>query len=179
MNTTQRYDDRTIRLHWACAALVLVLWMLGQVIDFFPRGDPRVMARSVHIALGVVLACLLLARIVWRIGGGTKLPAAESGFAGLAATSAHKVLYLLMACTVLVGIAAVWVRGDNLFNLYHVPAFDPTDKQLRKDVVELHETLANSLFMLALLHAAVAVFHHTIRADGVLQRMWPARTTKH
>ena len=45
------YDRRTIRMHWISAALVIALWCLGQTIDWFPRGTPRSLARSVHIAL--------------------------------------------------------------------------------------------------------------------------------
>ena len=85
----------------------------------------------------------------------------------------HHLLYLLLAGAVLAGLAAVWIRGDTLFNLFTVPAFDPGNKALREQAGELHELLANSLLVLAALHGAAAVWHHLHLKDGVLRRMWP------
>ena len=169
-----RYDDTTIWLHWLSAALVLVLWLLGENIDWFSRGDPRVLARSTHIALGTVLALLLAWRIVWRLTRGRRLPAAELGRWHMASTLVHFALYALLVCAVALGIANVWVRGDNIFNLFAVPAFDPQNRSLRGRVEELHETFANALLILALLHAAAGAWHY-LRRDGVLARMGVSR----
>ncbi|MGH8202890.1 MAG: cytochrome b/b6 domain-containing protein, partial [Steroidobacteraceae bacterium] len=54
------YDRLSIVLHWLTAGLVVVLWTLGQTIDFFPKGAPKIDARSVHITLGATLALVLL-----------------------------------------------------------------------------------------------------------------------
>jgi cytochrome b561 len=169
MQTT--YDRRTIAFHWITVVLVVGLWTVGQCIDFFPKGTPRVTARSLHILFGIVLAATLAARIKWRLGGGTALPRADAGLAGTAAVLVHRLLYALMIAIVVIGIAAVWIRGDNIFNLFTVPAFDPANKALRHDVVELHGLLANILLFVAGAHAAAALFHHFVRKDGVLRRM--------
>lgn len=171
---SEQYDSRTIAFHWISAILVIGLWTLGQCIDFFPRGTPRVMARSLHITFGVLLALLLLARLVWRFGGrGVKLEQATSGYLGSIAVGVHYLLYALMAAVVVIGMWCVWVRGDTLFNLFTVPAFDPANKQLREDAVDLHELAANILLFLAAFHAAAALWHHFVRKDNVLRRMWP------
>lgn len=167
------YDKTTILFHWVSVAIILGLWVIGQTIDFYPKGDPRIVMRSLHITFGIVLAVLLVMRIGWRFGGGVRLPPAVAGASGKLATGAHHLLYLLMAAVVLVGIAAVWIRGDNIFNLFQVPAFDPANKQLRKDIVEWHGLLANSLLVLAGLHALIAIWHHKVNKDDVLRRMLP------
>jgi len=167
------YDRRTILLHWASAFLIAALWVAGQTIDFFPRGMPRTSARSLHITGGVLLALLLAVRIAWRLRGGVRLPAAAEGAAGQAAKAGHGLLYLLMASVVLLGLACVWIRGDTWFNVFTVPAFDPANKALRHDAVELHGLLANALLIAAAAHAALAVWHQVVRKDGVLRRMWP------
>lgn len=170
----EQYDSRTIALHWISAVLVIGLWILGQCIDFFPRGTPRVTARSLHIAFGALLAVLLAVRLFWRFGGGgVKLANAASGYLGRIAVGAHYLLYALIAAVVAIGMWCVWVRGDTLFNLFTVPAFDPDNRQLRRDAVELHELAANTLLALAAFHAAAALWHHWVRKDGVLRRMWP------
>jgi len=169
------YDARSIRYHWLSAALVLGLWGMGQCIDFFPKGDARIFARSLHISFGIALGVLLVLRLAWRRNAAAaKLPPAQAGIPGRLAIGAHHLLYALLAATVLIGLACVWIRGDNLFNLFTVPAFDPGNKALRHDAVELHELAANSLLILAGLHGAAALAHHGLLKDKVLQRMWPS-----
>lgn len=167
------YDRRSIVLHWASAVLVFALWCVGQTIDWFPRGTPRITVRSLHITFGVVLGFLVLARLLWWARGGTR-PAADPGLAGSIAKSAHGLLYLLLVAVVGAGIAFTLVRGDNLFGLFKLTSIAPDNKALRHDIGELHELAANALLVLALLHAAAAVWHHRVLKDGVLRRMWPS-----
>ena len=167
------YDRTTIRYHWLVAGLIATLWILGQCIDFFPKGDLRVYARSVHITLGAVTAVTFLLRLRWRHTQGLRLPAADPGMAGKLAIGVHHLLYLIIALVILAGLSAAWVRGDNLYNLFHIPAFDPTHPEWRETIVDIHGFLANSLLALAGLHALAALRHHFLKKDQVLQRMWP------
>ena len=177
MQPSVTYDSKTIRFHWVSAAMILALWVIGQAIDFFPKGTPKATAQSVHITLGALLVILLAARVAWRFQGGVKLPPVDPGMMGKLATGAHHLLYLLMVSVVMVGLAAVWIRGDNIFGLLQIPEFDPGNKVLRHNVVELHGLLANILLGLACFHAMMAIWHHRITQDGVLKRMWPGLTT--
>lgn len=170
------YDRRTILFHWLSAILVVGLWVIGQTIDFFPKGTPRVTIRSLHISFGVLLGAVLILRLIWRRTSGARLPAADPGMLGKLAVGIHHLLYLLMVAIVIVGVAAVWIRGDNIFNLFTVPAFDPANKELRHNVVELHGLLANILLALAAFHAAAALWHGLVKKDGVLRRMLPGKT---
>jgi cytochrome b561 len=169
------YDGKSIRLHWITAVLVVLLWCLGETIDWFPRGTPRVVMRSLHISLGVVLGLVILYRIWWRSTGGVRLPTAEIGKFQTLATAIHFLLYVGVVAAVALGIANVWVRGDTIFNLFTVPKFDPTNKPLRETVEELHELLANAIMVLAALHACAALVHHYLWKDQVLRRMLPGR----
>ena len=83
------------------------------------------------------------------------------------------------AIVVLVGIACVWFRGDTLFNLFTVPAFDPNDRKLAQEAVHLHSLAVNVLLAVAGLHAAAALFHQWVLGDRVLRRMWPDRSRAH
>lgn len=167
------YDSRTIALHWVTAAFVMTLWTLGQCIDLFPKGVPRISARSTHITLGALLAVILAARIAWRARAGAQLSPVDPGISGRLAVGTHYLLYALLAVVVLLGVACVWSRGDTLFNLFTVPAFDPNNKKLSKVASDLHALAANTLLAVAGLHAAAAIFHHAVLKDRVLRRMWP------
>jgi len=169
------YDIRSIRLHWITAALVIALWCLGQTIDWFPKGNIRIAARSVHICLGAVLGLILCYRLWWRVGGGRRLPPTGPGMVQALSTVVHFALYATLLGAVALGVANAWVRGDNLFNLFTVPAFDPGNKALRGQVEDLHALLANVLLGLAGFHAVSGVAHHFIWKDDVLRRMLPTK----
>jgi len=110
VTTDARYDGTTIAFHWLTAGIVLLLWCIGQTIDDFPKGLPRMTARSAHIVTGALLGIIIIARVVWRLRRGRRLPAATPGLVGRTATAGHRLLYVLLAVTVLLGIANTWVR---------------------------------------------------------------------
>jgi cytochrome b561 len=169
-----RYDRGSIVLHWLTAALVGLLWVLGQTVDWFPKGEPRIAARSLHIVLGISLALVLAWRIGWRLRAGITLPPV-AGWPGKVAALMHKALYLLLIVTLSLGVANAWVRGDTIFDLFTIPAFDPGNKSLRETVEDWHGLAANILLFAALLHAAAGLLHHYLFNDDVLQRMLPLR----
>ena len=168
-----RYDRLTIGLHWATAALVLLLWIAAQVIDLFPRGQPRVYMRSVHIVLGVAFALVLAWRVAWRATGGRRL-AAERPMRW-ASRGVHLLLYALLVGEVLLGFGNVWMRGDWIFALFKVPAYAAADNDLRHMVESVHRWCGNLVLGVAGLHGLAALFHHHVLRDGVLTRMWPLR----
>ena len=169
------YDPRTIALHWLSAALVLALWMAGEFLDAVPKGTPRISVRSLHICLGLLLGGLLVWRVWWRQHGGVRFPLEQGVRFARQAQWAHQLLYAAIALMVLSGMALVWIRGDNLFNLFTIPAFDPGNKALRHDAKEIHGWIANGLLIGAGLHALMALWHQWVLKDGLLLRMRPAR----
>jgi cytochrome b561 len=168
------YDPATRWLHWGSAAFFLLLFGLGLAIDWVPRGEPKIMVRSVHIVLGLLLTLLLVYRMVWRRRHGLELPAVYLDWRAKGVEVFHLGLYLVMVAMVTSGIVAVWFRGVNLFDLLTIPAFDPSNKPMRRLLVNIHEIIAYGLLGLAALHALFALWHHYRLKDGVLQRMWPS-----
>lgn len=174
MSTALTYDRRTIALHWLTAGLIVVMWGLAQIIDFFPRAM-QVYPRSAHILLGVALVGVYVTRIFWRRTSGRRLPPADTGIMGLAAGLAHLGLYALVAATLGLGLFFEAVRADNILNLFRLPSVAPGDKALRSLIGDWHGTAANAILILAGIHAAAALVHHFYLKDGVLKRMLPAR----
>jgi len=165
------YDKRTIVLHWLGALLVFSLWAAGQSIDWFPRGFPRTMVRSLHITFGIIFGLLLTYRIFWRKRGGIQLPPISENILSRLAKYAHIFLYLLMTIIFVSGVVAVWYRGVNMFDLFRIPAFDQENKYVRHLLVEIHEWIANALLFCALGHTFFALWHHFKIKDGLLERM--------
>ena len=168
-----RHDPTTIAFHWISAALVAVLWTIGQTVDFVPSGPLRIDYRSVHMVLGVALGAILLARLGWRLTRRETLPPIDRGFLLVIARITHWLLYALLIVAVGLGLANVWVRGEVIFNLFQVPAYDPGNRALVRLIGGWHALAANTVVIIAGVHAAAALFHHYILRDATLRRMLP------
>ena len=170
MSDHERYDCRTIALHWLSAAAILTMWLLEQFYGFFPRPQ-RYLVLSTHISLGVILVVLIAARLSWRFGGGRKLPPADPGLPGKAAVGVHHLLYLLIIVTICLGLIIEAARGDFVYHLVQLPILLDMTKDFREQLVDYHALAADSLIVFAGLHAAAALWHHFVKRDGVLMRM--------
>ncbi len=168
------YDRRSIRLHWWVALLLAFQWLGGRNIDFFPVGWQRIDWRSFHMLVGLTVLGLILWRLVWKLKYAPKLDPAGPRAAHLAAVTVHWSLYALVFAVLGLGIAVEWVRGDSIFNLFKIPALDPSHREWRRKVGDLHGLFANVVLGLALFHAAASVVHAVIWKDGIMGRMIPA-----
>lgn len=170
--TPDAYDKVTIRLHWATAVLVSILWIMGRTIGFMPRGPLRLDMWTVHILFGVALACVLIARIVWRATHGQRLRSSNHGGLEMIGRAIHWVLYLLLVAVVVLGVINVFTHGSPIFNMWRFPRIGDSD--LRMQMTHWHDLVANIIMAVALLHAAAALLHHYVLKNSVLRRMWPA-----
>jgi cytochrome b561 len=170
------YDTATIIFHWLTAILVLTQWFGAQTIDWFPRGAPRIDARSVHITCGVLLAVVIAARIIWRLTGGRRLEPADQGILAVVSKATHWALYALVVAMLLVGLLLTWARGDSIFNLFKLPAMVPSNHDLADQIQDVHATIGWIILGVACVHAAAALFHRIVWKDGVLGRMFLHRT---
>jgi cytochrome b561 len=166
------YDRTTIAFHWATAALVVALWVIGQTVDWFPRGHVRGILWSTHFTLGAVLIVVWLSRIVWRVRSGRRLPGLGSPMLVTLAKAGHGLLYLGIGLVCAVGIANLFAHGSSVWGLIHFPKI--ADKSTRGLIAVSHEWGANLLLALAAGHACVALLHQFVLRDGALSRMWPA-----
>ena len=167
--TATRYDRTTIWFHWLTALLIVSQWCIAKMIDWAPRGDPRVPMRSLHLTVGVILIGLIAARIIWRATEGRRLPAADRGALHVVAKATHWGLYALIAVTLAGGLLLWWVRGDTWFFVFSLPKLD--DPALHDLADTYHPLLGTIIIVLAGFHAAAAIVHRLVWHDGVLARM--------
>jgi cytochrome b561 len=176
-NSQDHYGLVALSFHWLTVALVIVAWMLGTFDDVFPRGAARATGLFVHITAGVAILMLLLGRAAWRVGDPP--PPVEPSVLGAwgerAGQVAHYALYVLLAAVSIAGIVVQFARGNALpvFGLFKIASPWAADRAFARSVKEIHEVLANTLVMLAVLHAAAALAHHWVFRDRTLARMLP------
>ncbi|MDB5736493.1 MAG: cytochrome [Sphingomonas bacterium] len=164
------YDRRTILLHWIVAGTIAFMWLLARFnMSFLQKGPLRLNLWSIHVLVGFCLAALVVARIVWRLTRGDRLPPAEHGVRHVLAVAVHYLLYLLMIVVVVLGLAHV--SGFRLFGVLPFPTF--WEKPVNHEIGELHGLAANIIAGLAVLHALAALYHHHVVKDRVLIRMNP------
>ncbi len=175
-----RYDSVEIALHWATAILVVTLYSLAQVWGFFAKATTNQLV-AIHISLGVLLAGVVLARILWRLSFGRRLPAVEAGLMGLAAKLGHVALYLLLIAVVGLGFCMHWAADGQVsfFGLFTILSPFLVDHGLAHTLLPLHFWVATLLIIVAAGHAFMALFHHYVLRDGTLKRMLPPRHSRH
>ncbi len=176
MEIAERYDSTTIALHWTVAILIACQWIGGQTIDWFGKGTPRVDARSVHLVIGSLLIAAIAFRLWWRLGPGRRLASTNSGAWDMLARVLHVLLYLVVVAVLVGGAATELLRGDSFFGLLQLPKpgnlVGPARNAWSERIGDLHGLGANTILVLAGLHAAAALFHHCVLKDTVLRRMF-------
>lgn len=170
-----RYAGLSIALHWLMAALIVVAFGLGLTVDLFPSTLKGVVVET-HKDIGLAILALVVVRFAWRLAHPP--PAADPSLGLMAerlAGLAHAGLYGLMLAVPVIGVLYIFWRGQGLhLGLFDIASPLAADRPTARQAREVHEWAAYALMGLAGLHAAAAIWHHTVRRDGVLRRMLPA-----
>jgi cytochrome b561 len=168
-----RYGSRAIALHWLLALLVIGVGTLGLLHDSWPKGSQSFWI-NVHALAGLLLWVLLL----WRFGLRLKqppppLPADFSVAAKRLALTVHLLLYALLFITPIIGMVTFIWHGRMLdFGFYRLNFGVAKDRGIFEPTEDIHGYLAYAIFALAALHIFAALWHHFLKRDGILQRMW-------
>ena len=180
-NSARGYGAVPQALHWLTVFLVALAWALGTFDDVLPKGGPRQSGLFVHIAAGLAVLVLLVARVTWRLGDPAPPPEVTEFGAWMgkwldpAARIAHYSLYGLLVAVPVAGIVLQFARGDALpvFGLAEIASPWLKDRAFARSVKEVHEILAHALVILAAMHAIAALIHHWVFRDRTLARMLP------
>lgn len=170
------YGGVAVALHWATAVLVLVQFVLSQTWGWFGRPAHHMMVVA-HMSFGIILTLVIVARIVWRLVPGHQVPAIVSGWAGIASKVVHYVLYALLASEAVLGFTLRWSGGEQMsfFGLPIPSPFAAWSRAANHQVGGLHEKVGWAIIIVAIGHAAAALYHHYFLRDRVLLRMLPGR----
>lgn len=180
-NTPQRYGTVAIALHWAMAALLLVLTAMGLYMVRLPEAGfdtVKITVILVHKALGMLALLAVLLRLAWRLR--SRLPQLADGlpmWQQVAARLAHLVFYALMVALPLTG----WLMSSAggypvpIFHFFNMPDLVGVNEWMFRVYIAVHRWLAYALVVLSVLHAAAAWHHHVGLRDDTLRRMLPGR----
>lgn len=179
-NTPARWGTLARSLHWLIAVLIIGLFIVGLVMEDLP-GDSRKLVYALHKSFGLFVLALVLLRILWRVTN--RAPAEIEGIPlhmKLAAKAGHLGLYVLMIAVPLSGwimhslsgYATNWFGQDSL-PLLPTLVEKTANRDVVRDVGEIHELAAFAIIALVVVHAGAALYHHFVRKDATLARMTP------
>jgi len=171
------YDNVAIALHWMTALLVIANFTLAQTWDWFAKPVKGLM-EGTHMSFGVLLTIVIFARLIWRVMPGHQMSSLEAGWVRISSKATHYLLYLLLLAEAGLGFAFRWGAGRPMefFGLGIPPLIGEIARPLRRELREFHEWIGWAIIVIALLHAAAALYHHYVLKDRALERMLPGRS---
>ena len=177
-NTAERYGAFSIGIHWLMLLLFIAVYAFIELREIYPKGsDPREAMKAWHFMLGMLVFVLVWPRLAARFSGPAPVIRPEpAGWMQSAAKLGHLALYALMIITPLLGWLTLSASGKPIpFFGLELPALTGENKELAKQLKEVHETIGTLGYFLIGLHVAAALYHHLVKHDNTMTRMLPER----
>jgi cytochrome b561 len=170
------YGSVAISIHWLSALLIIALFASGVLAENTTDPETKALILTAHAPMGISILVLTLFRLIWWWRFDTK-PAPLGGDPAWQETTA-KVVHILLY-VVMLGMAASGIgmfvlsgAGEILFGGAPGPLPDFNEFAPRTP----HGIGAKLLLALFVLHAGAAIYHHLIKRDQTLKRMWFPRS---
>lgn len=174
-NSATSYGLPSKVLHWLMAVLIIGLFGMGVYMADLEMSPDKLKIYGLHKSFGILVLGLVIVRLIWRLSN--PVPENEAGLSKLetgTATTVHYALYALAFLIPLSGWAMSSFAGFpvSVFGLFTLPHLAAPDKTMVQQVKDFHWYFALTVILLACAHAGAALYHHFIRKDNVLRRMW-------
>ena len=171
-STSDRYGTVAIAIHWLAALLIFIVLITGFRSGGTEDAATKLAALRIHLPAAVLVLMLTAFRIVWWLGFDQKPdPIAGSLLAQeRVARAVHLLLYIVVLGMVASGVGMMVLSGA-------VPIVFGTDAASLPDFWRYPPRVPHGLgarLMVALLafHVAAALYHHYVRRDASLRRIW-------
>ncbi len=171
-NTT-RYGSVARLLHWTVVLLLVGEYALAWLMPDIRKGTQPNGLIAWHLFVGPLILAVMLLRLGWRSAVGAPEPHPGVAWQELASKLTHGLLYALLLVLPLLGWINASTRGWSIHLLgIPLPALASQGSTVGHDLGEWHSTLAYVVLGLIGLHVSAALYHHWVRKDGLLARMW-------
>ena len=175
-DSESRYGGVAIFYHWVMAVLVVVVGVLGLLHDSWPHATQAKWI-NIHALTGLAVWILLMLRLAWRFTHRPPdLPPDVGEFSQRTSYPVHLLMYLLLFVIPVFGIITfIWHGRVFDFGLFRIDPHVARNRAVFHPTEDIHGYLAYALFALIGLHVLAALWHHFVRHDRVLMRMWPGQ----
>jgi cytochrome b561 len=176
-NSTKAWGGLAKAFHWLSVLLLIAVWVAVALHEEAAKDSVEyVKYIMLHKALGVSLGAFVVARLIWRSSNVTPTPLAAPAWQQKAASLVHAGLYLALLAMPITGVVMSQLAGKPVswFGVFEFPQVLDINKELAKQVKDLHEDVFWPLLVLLTLgHIAAAMFHQFILKDNLIKRMMP------
>jgi cytochrome b561 len=171
----ERYESGAIAFHWIMVLLIVAVGVLGLLHDSWPKRTQAFWI-NIHALIGLLVLAMVTGRFWWRTRHPPPaLPPEVGEFSRRLSGPVHRSLYVLMFIIPMIGIVTfIWHGRVFDFGLFRLNFGVRSNRAIFHPTEDIHGYLAYALFALAGIHAVAALWHHFIRHDSVLRRMWPS-----
>ena len=171
-----RYTATAKTLHWLIVLLLLAQFIFAWNMPHIGRNTPVTTLISLHFTFGMVILAVAIVRLAWRATHAE--PAPLDGVPPWQVQTArviHWLLYVLLFVLPILGwINASWRGMPIVMFGVELPKLVGTRAPGWRWTGDVHTLLAYYVMLTLIgLHVVAGLYHHFIRRDGVLQRMFP------
>ena len=174
-STADRYGAVAISIHWVSVVLILVLIASGLRAAGTSEAAAKAAILRLHIPIAIAVLTVTVFRIIWWLGFDRK-PSPVPGSPRWQERSAqvvHILFYIVILGMIVTGVGMMELSGA-------APLIFGGDTRSLPDFWRYpprlpHAIGARLLLALLALHMGAALYHHFVRRDGLIWRMWFAR----
>lgn len=175
MTSSARRSPRPlIAVHWITLILMIAVYALIELREFYPKGSPpREAMKTWHNMVGLLILAVVAVRIVVRFR--RQLPPIQPTppiWQRYLAEAMHLTLYGFLVVMPILGWLTLSAKGKVVpFFGVELPALLGPDKSLVDQLEGIHKVIGNLGYFLIAGHAGAALFHHYLLRDNALIRM--------
>jgi cytochrome b561 len=173
-NSIEGYGFISKSFHWLMALIIIFNFILGLVLDDFPKGEMRSFLFSIHKSTGILVMLLLIPRLLWRLVNTVPTPLSNIKILNKVSKYTHYFFYLILLVIIFSGWLYSSARSGpfEVFGLFTAPALVEKNDVIAKIAKETHEVSVYIFIIILGLHIFASIFHHYIFKDKTLKRMW-------
>ncbi len=170
-STTTKYGTVAVTIHWLSALLILVLVGSGFRASGLEDAAAKAAVLRFHVPVGILILLLTLARIGWWLFGDRRpqslpMPRWQERLSRLV----HILFYVVILGMTASGIGMMVLSGAGPLIFADVVDRLPDFWDYRPRIP--HGFGARFIVVLFVLHAGAALYHHFVKRDALLGRMW-------
>lgn len=173
-NTQSTYGSVAKTFHWLIFFLVTFMIFLGYFMDDISDKPWRSFWMNTHKLIGLSIFLLMILRLLWALANPKPFLPDAKAWERKTEVTVHVLLYVVLLAMPIAGWVMAVTAGHppHLFN-FHFDLPLEKNENVSDVALNIHNTLAIVIIVLASAHILAALYHYIIRKDKILQRMLP------
>lgn len=169
----RRFNGSLIFLHWLMFLLFVAALTGIEFREVVASGDPwRRTLRTTHILSGQLIFIFAVLRVFVRLKFPVPPTPQVSRWMTLSALAVHGLLYVVMFAQPVLGVLSMQAGDKTVFFIdWTLPKLIASDPAVYFALKDVHKWIGNFFYLLVVMHALGALWHHFVLKDDTLRSM--------